>query len=83
MKENYLNGKKWNGKGFNKNNEIEYEIIDGNGKVKEYYNDGKLKFEGEYLNGLRNGKGKEYYDDNVIKFEGEYSSGKKMEWQRI
>ena len=24
----YLNGEKWNGKGFNKNNEIEYEIKD-------------------------------------------------------
>ena len=55
----YLNGKKWNGKGFNINNEIEYEIKDGNGKVKEYYNNGNLKFEGEYLNGERNGKGKE------------------------
>ena len=28
---------------------LEFEII--NGKVKEYYYDGTLKFEGEYLNG--------------------------------
>ena len=27
-----------------------------NGKGKEYNNDGKLEFEGEYLNGKRNGK---------------------------
>ena len=37
-----------------------YELKDGTGKVREFYYDGKLKFEGEYLNGLRNGKGKEY-----------------------
>jgi len=33
-----------------------------NSKGKEYYPNGKLEFEGEYLNGQRwNGKGKEYY----------------------
>ena len=31
-------------------------VKDGKGKVKEYYDNGKLKFEGEYLNGERNGK---------------------------
>ena len=36
-----------------------------NGKGKEYYYDGKLIFEGEYLNGLRNGKGKEYDRDKT------------------
>jgi len=32
---------------------IEREYLNGewNGKDKEYYYDGKLKFEGEYLNG--------------------------------
>ena len=29
-------------------------------KKKEYYSNGKLKYEGEYLNGERHGKGKEY-----------------------
>ena len=54
----YLNGKKWNGKGFNNNGILEFEIINGNGKGKEYYDNGKLKFEGEYLNGRRwNGNG--------------------------
>ena len=39
---------------------------------------GKLLFEGEYLNGKRNGKGKEYdsLNDKLI-FEGEYSNGKR------
>ena len=31
-----------------------------NGKGKEYNRNGKLIFEGEYLNGKSNGKGKEY-----------------------
>ena len=54
----YLNGKKWNGKGFNINNEKVYEIKNGNELVKEYNNEGKIIFVGEYLNGERNGKGK-------------------------
>ena len=56
----YLNNKKWNGKGFNSLNEVLYKLKNGKGLVKEYdYND-KLSFEGEYLNGEKNGKGKEY-----------------------
>ena len=40
--------------------EKEMENINGerNGKGKEYYDNNKLKFEGEYLNGERNGKRK-------------------------
>ena len=58
----YLYNKKWNGKGYDKNDNIIYELKNGNGNVKEY-DDGKLSFEGEYLNGKRNGKGEEYdYD---------------------
>jgi len=40
--------------------------------VKEYYDDGKIEFEGEYLNGERNGKGKEYNKNGKLEFEGEY-----------
>ena len=39
--------------------------------------DGKLIFEGEYLNDKRNGKGKEYYIKGELKFEGEYLNGKR------
>jgi len=56
----YLDGKRWNGKGYNKYHKIKFEIKDGNGKGKEYYSNGLLKFEGEYLNGKINGKIKEY-----------------------
>ena len=57
----FKNNKKWNGKGYDENNNIIYELINGTGKVKEYSNvNGKLEFEGEYLNGKKHGKGKEY-----------------------
>ena len=53
-------------------------VINGNGKVKEYQFDGKLRFEGEYLNGKRNGKGKEYEEDGQLEFEGNYLNGEKI-----
>ena len=54
-----------------------------NGKGKEYYKNGELIFEGEYLNGKRwNGKGKEYDDKGRVKFKGEYLNGKKN-WLRF
>ena len=73
----YLFDKKFDGKGFDENGNVIYELKNGNGKVKEYKND-KLVFEGEYLNGKRNGKGKEF--DGLfgkILFEGEYLDGKR------
>ena len=48
----FKNGIKWNGKGYNENNEIEYEIKNGTGKIKEYIN-GRLLYEGEYKNGKK------------------------------
>ena len=47
----YFNGRKWNGKGYDENGNIIYELINGTGKGKEYNEYGKLIFEGEYLNG--------------------------------
>ena len=78
---NFLFNNKWHGKGFDKNGNIIYEIINGNGKVKEYFDDGERRFEGEYLNGKRNGKGKEYSNYNgELEFEGEYLNGKGKEY---
>ena len=75
----YLYNKKWNGKGYDENGNIIYELINGNGKVKEYYSGGYLKFEGEYLNGKRNGKGKEYnLFTGELEYEGEYRKGIKI-----
>jgi len=72
----YKNDKIWNGKGYDQNNNLLYEIQDGKGFVKEYDFYVDLLFEGEYVNGERNGKGKEFYKSYLI-FEGEYSNGKR------
>ena len=69
--------RKWNGKGYDGNGNIIYELINGNGYVKEYNDDGELIFEGKYLNDKRNGKGKEYYKNGELKFEGEYLNDKR------
>ena len=42
------------------------------GKIKEYYDNGLLKFEGEYLKGEKSGKCKDFYYDGKLIFEGEY-----------
>ena len=71
----YLYGKRWNGKGYDLDNNIVYSLKDGKGIVKEYNDNGSVLFEVEYLNGERNGKGKEY-DERKLKYEGEYLNGK-------
>ena len=64
----YLNGKRLNGKGYNRIGVNVYEIIDGKGKIREYYDNLKLKFEGEFSNGeIWKGKGKEYNNKGNIK----------------
>ena len=45
-----------------------------NGKGKEYYSDGDLKYEGEYSNGK--GKGIEYNNNVILEFDGEYLNNK-------
>ena len=75
----YLFGRKYNGKGYDENGNIIYELINGNGKVKEYDDKGRLIFDGEYLNGRRwNGIFKKYKFDGTILNEEEYKNGKKL-----
>ena len=51
----YLNGTKYNGKGYDINGNIILDLE--NGKGKEYYKFNMVKFEGQYFNGKRwNGK---------------------------
>ena len=57
-------------------NNFIFELKEGKGLEKINDNNGKLKFESEYLNGERNRKGKDYYD-GVLRFEGEYLNGKR------
>ena len=56
-------------------------ILNGkiNGKGKEYYFNGNIKFEGEYLNGKKHGKGKDYKNNGELEFDGEYLNGVKKE----
>ena len=73
----YLNGKRWNGRGYDKDGNFLYEIKDGKGFIKEKYYNGS-KFEGEFLNGEKNGKGKEYdFVLGEVSFEGEDLNGKR------
>ena len=74
FKGEYLNNKRWNGKGYDYNGNEIYEIKYGNGYIKEYYPDGSLLFEGNYLKGIKNGEGKEYLKGK-LKFGGNYRNG--------
>ena len=78
----YFNGKRWNGKGYDENGNFSYELINGNGKIKEKstfgflnFIRGTFEFEGEYLNGDKIGKGKRYDNQGTLVFEGEYLNG--------
>ena len=73
----FLNDKIIIGTRYNSGGNKLYEINNFNGKGKEYYNDGKLAFEGEYLNGKKHGKGKEYFKNGKLIFEGEYLNDKR------
>ena len=77
FKGEYFFEKKWNGVGFDENQNVIYKLNNGNGKIREY-NDATntLEFEGEYKNGQRDGKGKEFQNGEII-FEGEYKNGQR------
>jgi len=76
----YLYDRKYNGKGYDENGNIIYELINGNGTVKEYDEEGNLLFEGEYSEGKRwNGKIiKGFNVDDNSKIERQYLNGKEM-----
>ena len=72
---------KWNGKGYDPDGKIAYELKDGKGLIKEYSYEAKLEYEGEYLNGKRwNGKGKEYSNGEIL-YEFKYLFGSKLFWK--
>jgi hypothetical protein len=70
----YLFNKKWTGYGYDEKGNIIYTLINGNGKVKEYYNNGNLQYEGEIING-KYFKGKNYSYNGTFKDEGEFNNG--------
>ena len=60
---------------------FEGEYYDGEywtGKLKEYYDNGNIKLEAEYLYGEINGNYKSYNEEGIIKSEEEYINGKKL-----
>ena len=73
----FLNNKQYNGKGYDKENNLVYELKNGNGFIKEYDYNGNFKFEGILKDGKKNGHGKEYYCDGKLKFEGNYLNDEK------
>ena len=75
----YLNGKKWNGYGYDDKGIKVYELKDGKGIIKEFSDNGILNFEGEYSNGKRDGQGKEYNYKGKLIFEGQYLNGERKE----
>ena len=74
----YLNDKKWTGKGYDQKGNIIYELIDGKGKIKEYCENEDFSYEGEYLNGERNGNGKEYDIKVNLTLKVKYINGKRI-----
>ena len=76
----YKYGKKWNGKGYDKDGNITYELNNGKGYIKQYDHLGNLTIlinEGNIINGEKNGYFKEYDHFKKIFFEGEYRNGKR------
>ena len=58
----YLNDKKWNGKGYDEHGNIIYELKNGKGVVKDFCLENSQY---EYLYAKKNGKGKIYYYDGT------------------
>ena len=56
---------------------MEYFNGKKNGNVKEYQDNGNLKFVGEYVKGKLNWKAKEYDYNGKLLFEGEYINNKR------
>ena len=72
----FLKDRKWNGKGYDKNGNVVYEIKDGCGTMREYDILDNLIFEGQIMDGLRHWKGKEYQKEQLI-YEGDFKYGKR------
>ena len=63
-----VNEKMWTGIGYDPMGKKAYEIKDGKGKIKKYYETGELKFDTGYLYGYICGDGKKYYKNGNVKY---------------
>ena len=83
----YKDGLLWNAKGYNKNevfSNLDFEIKNGNGKIKDFYSDNILKLIQDYKGGKKNGKVFSYYnnENKQLEYEGEYIDDiKNGEWK--
>ena len=71
----YKNGKRWNGFIYDSNMTNKYELICGNGFIKEFHENGALSFEGEIKDGEKNGKGKIFNECGHLIYEGNLYNG--------
>ena len=55
---------------------IDIHTCKRNGTYKEYYPDGKLWFEVDYLNGKHHGSFKQYRPDGQLAYEANYINGR-------
>ena len=89
----FFKGKRWTGKVYDTINNTIYELKNGKGFIREYYDEYNLSYEnmlyeGEYLNGERHGKAKiykknaSYERDYFLMFEGEFKNGKMWSGKR-
>jgi len=77
----FIHERRWNGKGYDNNGNIIYELKNGQGLVKGFPISG-ITFESEIYNGRRIGKGKEYDENGQLIFEGEYLNKKRWNGKR-
>ena len=75
----FLYNEKWTGKGYDEDGKIIYELNEGSGKIKKYFLNGNLKYEGDLLNMKKHGNGKEYFLNGEKKFIGKYKNGEMWE----
>ena len=54
----------------------QYKNDVGNGKGKEFYENGNVAYEGDFVNNNRQGYGKEYYENGKLKYEGNFFNDK-------
>ena len=69
----YINERRWNGKGYNMEGKEVFEIKNGRGFGTIYNSDGTKNFKGHFINGKKVGPGKEYFNDTII-FDGHYTN---------
>ena len=69
--------RKW--KEYNRYGIMEYDLKFVDGKVigKEYFDNGNIRYEGEFAGHIWNGNGKENFHNGKLLFSGEYLDGKK------